>query len=186
MRKILLFCSCVSLATLWACDPCADVDCVNGYCDEGECQCADGFQGERCEEAIPARFFSISRIQVLNFPILNKAGRAWDGGGIYPGSGPADLFAIFFSGSELMGQTNVITDGSRGANLYFNDRFWARVDERGQVSLLDWDGPSAFEVMGSYTFRPHDYAQSKPPVIELYNSASSHQVRLSVYLEWKQ
>lgn len=34
---------------VWACDPCRDVTCINGTCEDGECVCITGWTGESCE-----------------------------------------------------------------------------------------------------------------------------------------
>ena len=33
----------------WACDPCADVTCDHGTCEEGNCVCDDGWTGDNCD-----------------------------------------------------------------------------------------------------------------------------------------
>ncbi len=34
---------------VWACDPCRDVNCVNGTCTDGTCECIAGWTGELCD-----------------------------------------------------------------------------------------------------------------------------------------
>jgi hypothetical protein len=41
---------------LTSCDPCRDVDCVNGECVEGSCVCSAGYEGLDCSTAINAKF----------------------------------------------------------------------------------------------------------------------------------
>jgi hypothetical protein len=37
------------LLTLYSCFPCADMDCGNGVCSQGVCECYDGYYGSECQ-----------------------------------------------------------------------------------------------------------------------------------------
>ncbi len=55
MKKqiILIFTALLSLGTIQSCkDACGEITCLNGgTCDDGTCQCPEGFSGETCELA---------------------------------------------------------------------------------------------------------------------------------------
>jgi hypothetical protein len=37
-------------------DPCKDVECNNGVCEEGTCKCDAGYEGTNCETAVRTKF----------------------------------------------------------------------------------------------------------------------------------
>ncbi|MBT8189039.1 MAG: hypothetical protein HKN67_07335 [Saprospiraceae bacterium] len=60
MKKILYSCF-IMLALLSSCskDPCEDVNCVNGDCIEGTCNCLQGYEGLLCDTEVRAKYFGI-------------------------------------------------------------------------------------------------------------------------------
>jgi hypothetical protein len=41
-----------------SCDKCKDVDCVNGDCNKGNCDCYPWYEGERCEDEMREKFYA--------------------------------------------------------------------------------------------------------------------------------
>lgn len=45
---------------LYGCDECRDVNCGNnGICDNGNCNCDDGYEGDECENEIRTKFIGV-------------------------------------------------------------------------------------------------------------------------------
>lgn len=40
------------VALLTGCDPCSDIDCINGNCNDGTCECYDGYYGTLCDQSV--------------------------------------------------------------------------------------------------------------------------------------
>ncbi len=57
--KFLSILAMFSMLALTACkDECDDVDCLNGgTCNDGDCSCVTGFEGDRCQTETRAKFF---------------------------------------------------------------------------------------------------------------------------------
>lgn len=54
--KHFFFPALISLFFLACSDPCKDVDCNNGNCDEGICICEDGYGGDSCDTRLSEQF----------------------------------------------------------------------------------------------------------------------------------
>jgi len=46
---LLAFLFTLSMFVFQSCDKCKDVDCEYGYCEDGDCECYDGYYGNRCQ-----------------------------------------------------------------------------------------------------------------------------------------
>jgi len=57
--KLFLFSILLGFGFTQCSDPCDDVACVNGSCDEGICNCSPGYEGELCDTEIREKYFGI-------------------------------------------------------------------------------------------------------------------------------
>lgn len=167
-------------------DPCAGVSCSNGgYCVDGSCACPAGFSGTYCQTREPARFLSVSSVDINNFPLLNPSGRAWDNpNSTNPAAGPPDLVVQVFADGALVGRTNTLYDVLSSRQLYFNGSFYIPVGARVEVILYDDDGALGLERIGGYYFYPNNYHISRPASISLYNVAATHQINMLIHCNW--
>jgi hypothetical protein len=66
-------------------DPCEELVCQNGgVCEDGTCNCPEGFAGQFCETALLPKTVNVSSIKVLKVPATKSDGTAWDDDGTAP------------------------------------------------------------------------------------------------------
>ncbi|MCB0739256.1 MAG: calcium-binding EGF-like domain-containing protein [Bacteroidetes bacterium] len=58
--------------------PCDNVECVNGQCIDGICDCERGYTGEKCDEELTPAFVKISTVTVTKFPFTPRNDAYWD------------------------------------------------------------------------------------------------------------
>ena len=59
MRHLILVLFVAFFATLQSCDNCRNLDCLNGgECVDGRCECAEGYQGETCQQQERDKFLA--------------------------------------------------------------------------------------------------------------------------------
>lgn len=179
-----LFILCLFSLFLPSCvDPCANTYCENdGFCMDGTCNCAEGFGGEQCKDKLVPVRFTITKIEILKFPTGNPSGYAWDGGGIYPGSGPADLVVKLFDENFVVGYTNTVNDAAFGTTLFFPSVYELSINHKILLELHDRDSPTQGEFIGGYYFYASQYAQT-PTFIELYNDNTPN-LKMRVFVNW--
>lgn len=59
-------------------NPCEDVNCNNGVCIEGTCDCEEGFSGTNCNQILEPIRVRIVSITISNYPEVNTDGVMWD------------------------------------------------------------------------------------------------------------
>lgn len=163
-------------------DPCANTNCENGgYCIEGTCNCPVGYSGKFCQDKLVPIWFNISKIEIISFPATKPNGYSWDGG-IYAGSGPADLVVKLFNENSVVAYTNTVNDATFGATLFFSDIFYLPIDNKITIELHDRDSPTQGEFMGGYYFYASQYP-STPHFIDLYNDNTPN-LKMRVFVQW--
>lgn len=49
----------MSILFTFCSDPCKDIECINGDCDEGICNCTLGYEGTTCDSEIRTKYYGI-------------------------------------------------------------------------------------------------------------------------------
>jgi hypothetical protein len=135
-------------------DPCEGVLCGDGYCDNGVCQCPEGFYGFRCNSFLIPTAVVLEGITIDKFPTTRVDSSSWD-----VGSNP-DLHLTFFQSTTKLWETNSsIQDASTNSNLQFDVIPSVRMrnlDAQYTISLYDDDGNKVDEFMAGSLFKPYD------------------------------
>ncbi|MCI5059111.1 MAG: hypothetical protein MRY83_23565 [Flavobacteriales bacterium] len=92
-------------------DVCDEVICRNdGYCDDGSCQCADGFKGLECQTQKTPQKIVIENLTINSYPETGN----WDPQSPTDGSSDAnpDIYVMLYQHGNLIydGSENVLTD----------------------------------------------------------------------------
>ncbi|MCB0567933.1 MAG: hypothetical protein H6573_32215 [Lewinellaceae bacterium] len=184
MKNVILFALLIGILTgMSSCieeDPCMDVYCENGgTCDEGRCDCPEGFTGAYCETELLPKYFRAERVVVSSYPYYRPGGGNWDP------DGPADLVARIYSNDNPLTSTETVEDAFLNASLEFQHKVRLYVHDELKLQLYDRDSETHGESMGYYTFYLRDWAQNKPPYVELYNPNTVHKIRMRLYGKWE-
>jgi len=122
-------------------DPCKDVQCVNGECIDGVCDCLVGFEGDDCNTLFKTKFFG-------DYTMLMETCTG-------PGSGMVP-YSISITDSQI---------GSSGPLTFFIEGLYGNSD--GAIGFIDSNGLDftfsrtvfgffGIEMDGSGTFNPAD------------------------------
>ncbi len=154
--QIFLFSAVLLIAFSPSCSKDKDCEgtCLNGgVCEDGNCNCPDGYEGPNCaEQETPLKMF-IHSVRVTRFPALD-GGTNWD-----LLDGP-DIFFQLFAGSTLIyEQPNFIEDADPSVDLILTVTTPIEITnttgEHG-IQLLDYDdGITDDDFMGGILFTPY-------------------------------
>ena len=182
MRQLFLLLTFV-VASLFACskkDKCEDVRCLNGgTCIDGSCACANGYTGERCQNAPippqPAKTFKITSFRTIDFPRMKDSGSSWDNS-LTGANPPPDIYVKAYSGTTLFYESKKIDDVTEFTlpiNSVMNPIFEsASMSNSVKIELWDYDSIND-EFMGSASFLPAIYAVEKPSTITFGTSGGA-------------
>ena len=84
--------------------PCKNVECYNdGVCEDGECQCLNGYFGNRCEQRKDPNQIKVN----VNFSFQNPSGNEWDYNTISP-----DIYVVIKKGTEIVYLSSTIENAN--------------------------------------------------------------------------
>ena len=179
MKNVFLFSFfIIGLFSILSCskkDKCEDVVCQNaGICEDGNCKCPTGYEGDRCQNESLPKAIKISSIKVLKFPATKTDGSKWDADGTNP-----DLLPVFYtmkSDGKAVDQVlwtsstvllNAKTDGQPEFSIILPELKFTTIDKLYALFLFDKDDSSQ-EVMGSgITFNLKEFIKGRPATIKL-------------------
>jgi len=155
------------LAGLTSCNEytCENRMCENGgICEDGKCNCPEGFTGAYCQEqAAPAKV-SIRTITLTRFPD-NKNDMPWDAS-----DGP-DIFFRIYDGQHPVAQPLMLFENvAPGQNYTFfiPAIILSHVTSVYSIKLLDYDGRGVKEdLLGEIDFLPYSSEKGKPATVVL-------------------
>lgn len=120
----------------------------------------------------------ITRIDLINYPVVKDNGASWDF------SSGADPFFVFHLGTStsytqndfISGYYNNVTGQGlsfAGISIIVHSLYntWA-------LDLWDYDSTSSHDLMGSIHFKPIDYVNNFPTVIELKTAKAIARLRV--------
>jgi len=156
-------------------DPCLNTDCENGgICDDGECFCDLGWQGQNCTiEKVPASV-SITGMTVNTYPVVDASGAGWD-----LASGPDLIFRISNASGVVYEHPTFRLDvvGEQRFDFFFE---MEKVTLDHRITLWDYDDLSAWDLMGSVVFEPYAAGRAFPESLGWQNSTGSVQITLEL------
>ncbi len=186
MKKyILIFLACIGIGTAFnSCTKECTNDCLNGgTCVSGDCDCAPGFTGINCENAVGLKITSVS---VTSIPFKDANGNYWDAE-----NGPDVFFEIKDrDGNRLYsGASDIQRDVFPGdLPVVFRFSTTYRISDLGQrINFLVYDQddfPANKDFIGLIAFQFNDYldgSDAYPTQVE--KTVGELTIRLN--LEWK-
>jgi len=174
-----------------AVSPCAVVDCFNGgACVNGICDCPEGWTGPSCETVQLPTKLKITKITVVDFPIVDSNGECWD----FLGICEPDIFATVNDGvtsTVSQNRTDYYSNclPSNGPYIFDENQtstmpFTLLNIQDKQFSFGLWDFDTSSENMGYYVVS--DIVNEFPSTeIRVYNSNTNHKIDFRLEVEWE-
>ena len=175
MIPILFLISCES-------DPCGQTICLNnGICNEGICDCQEGYSGDACDSEIIPTSIKIIDIEVVRYPATDSNGADWDST-----SEPDLTFKITRNGNDEYDHnfyyedviTTTVNFPIADQNVILTD-----VEDSYTFELYDYDDLTPSDFMGGVTFLPYSEGQNFPETVN-YNFDASEDVAIRLTYEY--
>lgn len=135
-------------------DPCEGITCLNGgNCVNGLCNCPDGYTGADCSQQQTPSKITITRVDILRFPLVNSSGSSWDFTSL-----PDIYISCLFNGNSIYTSSIKYNDAASPGNYEFNTGGQLEifnVTQQYSIVLYDDDNPSADDLMGGISFAPY-------------------------------
>lgn len=185
MKNILILLSAAAALTFSSCkkDPCEDVNCQNGgVCNEGTCDCPEGFSGAECGTAITPTSMTITQIDVIDFPGTDN-GSDWDP---FVDTDPDILIELVDDGtSSILYTSSTFSNQADGSQFSINGLDIAITGPTSTYTLtmVDYDATSGDDPMGNITFTPYN-GSSFPSTISVKDDALQIDYRVHVSYAW--
>ncbi len=165
-------------------DPCAAITCLNGgTCNDGSCQCPQGFIGESCSAQKTPSAILIKSITVTKFPSRRADGTFWD-----VLSGAPDIYPNLKIGSSILYSpyNAAKTDVVAGQAYKFTPQAPIRLTDMGStytISVYDADTITD-EWMGGIDYKVYTAYNKFPTSIEVSCPTCSTGFTLEVSYEF--
>jgi hypothetical protein len=129
-------------------DPCASIICQNGgTCNNGICECPDGFYGNLCENQMPATGFRVNQIRVNSFP-------STDGGAGWDLTSSAELYTAWGTNCNT-GPTSYYENASNTTDYFWNVNWYtSNPNQAFKICLMDYDDFDSDDQISSISFIP--------------------------------
>lgn len=135
-------------------DPCDGVECGDGYCDRGACQCPEGFFGFRCDGVLTPKTVTVVKVELLKFPQSKVNSAPWDSL-----DGP-DIHLTLYQSVNKQWASGASIQNADSSTVYSFDVtppvVMRDLNLRYTLSLYDDDGSLTDEFMAGVLFSPYD------------------------------
>ena len=178
---ILLFSSCNhqdnSSGSLFKGNPCEEKDCGNGYCQDGDCICNDGYKGKNCKKEIVPSEVVINTIKLNDFPIKDGEYN-WDNWSTY-----ADLYFVLKKNNETIYKMEDYIEeaGARYYTLYDGSIVIEDPLRQCVIELYDYDSTSDDDLIGKCSFIPYEKGIAFPETLHLEEGNISFKLSIEYY-----
>lgn len=179
-------------------DPCESVTCLNGgTCDNGNCDCPDGYSGTNCETYDAcynvtclnggvcingdcdcadgysgpscADQITPSRIRISKIDVTRFPATETGGGGWDLTSGP-DIYVVLFKGDVNVWTSPIYYENASQTSYSFeiNPPYdISSPNDQYTIRLYDWDSSDADDYMGGIIFYPYNSNNGFPSVLDI-------------------
>ena len=134
MKKILFAFLTAGMFVFSSCaDECKDVTCENGgTCNEGVCECAEGYEGDACETETRAKFLG-------NYTVSSScaAGSSWNSTITASGTGTLKILLGNFSHLVCNSGDIIVTATVNGSNLTIDNQVVCSTNFSGTGSITN-------------------------------------------------
>ncbi len=181
MRKLLY----LSIAICISFSACSDsstetepILCNNGYSQDGECICDEGYTGTTCGEQETPDVINISEVTVTRLPDTTDDGGSWDFS-----SGP-DIYVEILKGDEIIWESDTYYENASDASDYdFDlDIQLTEPNEEYTINLYDYD-ESGSDFMGGVVRTPYNSDNEFPDNIT-FDADGSVAFEISASYAW--
>lgn len=183
---VFICCTAVFASSCGAGDPCETLDCVNGDCIDGSCDCETGWEGELCDKESRPRQILITKMTLKKFPV-DDLGDAWDkeddGSNADVTILVKSLSGTLFEPTDIVNQVHEDADGSQAYEIDCSVKI-TDLDEEIVFEIVDYDFDDNFNVvfqfMNSLKTVFNDKYENFPTSISLSSSTGKAQIDLEV------
>jgi len=146
-------------------DPCDNLLCVNGgICNEGKCDCPEGFGGSNCNEHLAPLSMRISFVTLTRYP-ATKDGISWD-----ETNGPDMFFKLYEDTFPIGKPLDLILDAAADQLFQFPISVieMRNITTKHVMKLWDYEGFNLPpEYMGEVEFIPFHEESGRPDTLVL-------------------
>jgi len=161
-------------------NPCEEINCINGgTCFNGGCSCPPMYEGVSCENERTPEKLSVSKIEVLSFP-LTANGESWDSI-----TGP-DLQLILTDQDGNSFESEIRMDYNETGPLTFDWQFdFPKVQDFYSLVLIDLDDGVDNDLLGGIiNFLPYIKGDNFPSTISFEDPLAFVHFRIHLTYKW--
>lgn len=197
-KKFFLLFAILGVLNLTGCgtsdDPCDEVDCVNGNCYDGTCECISSYTGEVCDVEKQPSKITIKKVKILAFPTNKSNGSAWDKGEDQDGEEPDvylriyDLRNVYYDLKNVPTQVKLDAKIEDGIIEYEPNIRITSFENPIKFELNDYDVDNSFnpnsEFMISISVDFNTKWKGFPEVLTIENSSGSFKIECDLSYTW--
>lgn len=170
--RYLFLCGLLILSSTFSCkkeDPCESKTCLNGgTCNDGNCQCTEGWTGEDCGKQQTPASIKITKLELTKYPAKTTTGGNWD-----PSDGP-DVYMKIYKGTTLIWTGPVFPfplDPASSQNPVFFPATKPELTSPLEEYIIElWDkdtSPDADDYMGGLKFKAYSDTNKFPKSLRI-------------------
>ena len=183
MKKLLFgMLAVTALATTSCKDKCKDVDCNAGVCEDGICNCNEGYTGDDCSQYVTPTKVTITQIDINDFPGTD-GGSDWDP---VIDTDPDIIVEVYDdANSNTIYSSSSFDNTPDGTTFSINGLAIALTNVTGTYTMMMWDDDltSGNDSMGDISFTPYEGA-GFPSTMVVENQALGLSYTLHLSYQW--